>query len=333
MRQRGCLEALWVPFLSQFEGLMGERIELLVRSKNKWLTSVDKATTKLRWLNALRHGGIYQQPDFMGPRALRAWLPYHIKYLQVLRGRYSCWVSTYFMWLKFKHKFKNEIILYVIKGTHQPMRLAWWWGQKKSSKCHIGYKSWSKFLCLMHMWHCWMGMCRSSFFWGCTAFSPIRGMQGQDRNVLSWSELLTKFIFRLNSLQNHLVLSMVFFWWSLWCLGAFFWKLSVTPFCRVLHLLVLKRKCDYQGGSVLITMAGRTSSFFSYLTEVYIILNLKSEVNPFSGSNKQGRAMRKRYHYSDFPAPLQTLWIFKFSLSTIVWVDFESACLASMRIC
>ena len=263
MRQCGCLEALWVPFLSQFEGLMGERIELLVRSKNKWLTSVNKATTKLQWLNALRHGGIYQQSDFMGPRALRAWLPYHIKYLQVLRGRYSCWVSTYFMWLKFKHKFKNEIILYVIKGTHQPMRLAWWWGQKKSSKCHIGYKSWSKFLCLMHMWHCWMGMCRSSFFWGCTAFSPIRGVQGQDRNVLSWSELLTKFIFRLNSLQNHLVLSMVFFWWSLWCLGAFFWKLSVTPFCRVLHLLVLKRKCDYQGGSVLITMTGRTSSFFS----------------------------------------------------------------------
>ena len=35
MRQRGCLEASRVPFLSQFEGLMGERIELLVHSKNK----------------------------------------------------------------------------------------------------------------------------------------------------------------------------------------------------------------------------------------------------------------------------------------------------------
>ena len=163
MRQCGCLEASQVPFLSQFKGLMGERIELLVRSKNKWLTSVDKATTKLQWLNAPRHGGIYQQPDFMGLRALRAWLPYHIKYLQVLRGRYNCWVSTYFTRLKFKHKFKNEIILYTIEGTHQPMRLAWWWGWKKSSKHRVRYKSWSKFWCLTHTWHCWAGTHRSSY--------------------------------------------------------------------------------------------------------------------------------------------------------------------------
>ena len=86
---------------------------------------------------------------------------------QVLRGRYGCWVSTYFTRLKFKHKFKNKIILYMIEGTHRPMHLAWWWGQRKSSKRCVGYKSWSKFWCLTHTWHCWAGTHRSSYsLWG-----------------------------------------------------------------------------------------------------------------------------------------------------------------------